>query len=112
MTGPTVEWTFYVTKVKKASSLIQQCASCNQAKEVDQEKKSIYEPCIPYFKENFNLKDVKVIGLLIGARGAMTLLFEEFRRNFNLPKSILKEITIAAVRGSCKIIHNHLYKNT
>ncbi|KAJ4442000.1 hypothetical protein ANN_11864 [Periplaneta americana] len=43
----------------------------NQATEVDTEKKSIYEPCLPYLSQKYNvpLKQWSVIGLLFGSRG-------------------------------------------
>ncbi|KAJ4426387.1 hypothetical protein ANN_27201 [Periplaneta americana] len=42
----------------------------NQATEVDIEKKSIYEPCLPYLSQKYNvpLKQWSVIGLLFGSR--------------------------------------------
>ncbi|KAL1446313.1 hypothetical protein WDU94_005645 [Cyamophila willieti] len=84
--------------------------SLEQAGAVNEEKKSIYEPCIQYFRENYQIEDIEVMGLLVGARGAVTKFFEEFRRNFKLPKSLTEKVVISAIRGSCKIINNHLYK--
>ena len=44
-----------------------------QAIQVDEEKRSIYEPCIPYFSVKYNIPVEKwsVIGLLFGARGSL-----------------------------------------
>ncbi|KAJ4448731.1 hypothetical protein ANN_00122 [Periplaneta americana] len=51
----------------------------NQATEVDIEKKSIYEPCLPYLSQKFNvpLKQWSVIGLLFGSRGENTQTIRE-----------------------------------
>ncbi|KAJ4436563.1 hypothetical protein ANN_16596 [Periplaneta americana] len=49
----------------------------NQATEVDIEKKSIYEPCLPYLSQKYNvpLKQWSVIGLLFGSRGKVCLVY-------------------------------------
>jgi hypothetical protein len=83
-----------------------------QAEEVDREKKSIYEPCVPYFKEKYALETIEVHGLLIGARGTLTSYFTDFIRKFGLLGTVKKEIIIAAVRGSVKIAHHHCYNTT
>src|SRR5436190_6957133 len=57
--------------------------SSDQPKLVDEEKKSIYEPCVKYLKEKYNLNDVSVHGLMIGARGTIPKRFEHFRKKFN-----------------------------
>ncbi|KAJ4449804.1 hypothetical protein ANN_01210, partial [Periplaneta americana] len=40
-----------------------------QPAEVEKEKKNIYNPTIPYHLQNYQLKKLEVIGLLVGARG-------------------------------------------
>ena len=42
---------------------------------VDREKKEIYEPTVEYFKNKYGLKEVSVIGLLVGSRGTITKEF-------------------------------------
>ncbi|KAJ4432633.1 hypothetical protein ANN_21256 [Periplaneta americana] len=39
-----------------------------QTAEVDNEKKNIYNPTIPYYLKKYQLKELEVIGLLVGAR--------------------------------------------
>jgi hypothetical protein len=85
--------------------------SHEQAEEVNREKKAHYNPCIEYFKEKYKLDSIEVMGLLVGARGTIFRKFEEFRKRFLLPKSITKEISILSIRGSHRIIHNHLYNS-
>ncbi|KAJ4443655.1 hypothetical protein ANN_05330 [Periplaneta americana] len=41
----------------------------NQPEEVNLEKRAIHEPTIPYYKTSYKLKDIEVIGLMVGARG-------------------------------------------
>uniref|UniRef100_A0A8D8VK96 Reverse transcriptase n=1 Tax=Cacopsylla melanoneura TaxID=428564 RepID=A0A8D8VK96_9HEMI len=41
----------------------------NQPYDVNDEKRSIYNPTIPYYKNKYGLNEIEVIGLLIGARG-------------------------------------------
>ena len=86
--------------------------NCDQAKEVDAEKKAIYNPCIPYFLEKYSLKKIEVIGLLVGARGTITLFLEDFCKRFQLPNTLIKDIIVATLRGSNRIAHNHLYNNS
>jgi len=54
--------------------------STEQPTEVDNEKKSIYEPTISYFKDKFHLKEIKVYGLLIGSRVTIPRLVANFLR--------------------------------
>lgn len=73
------------------------------------EKTSIYQPCEDYFEEKYKLAKVEVIGLPIGARGSISNFFEYFQKKFKLTKDLRRELIISAIRGSCKILHNHLY---
>lgn len=81
----------------------------NQAEEVDKEKKSIYEPCIPDLQAKCKLKNIEVIGLLVGARGTIPKFFLNFCHSFKIEKSVIEEIAIEALRGSSRILANHLY---
>ena len=49
-----------------------------QSATVDHEKKEIYEPTIEYFKNKYGLKEVSVIGLLVGSHGTITKKFVKF----------------------------------
>ena len=82
-----------------------------QAKDVDEEKRTIYEPCVPDLRQKYRLAgfDVKVIGLYNGARGTISKFFVDFCRSFSLCKDLIKRIVISVLKGSCGILHNHLY---
>ncbi|KAJ4429595.1 hypothetical protein ANN_21780 [Periplaneta americana] len=41
----------------------------DQPHEVDSEKKRIYDPTIPFYKDKYSLSHIDVIGLMVGARG-------------------------------------------
>ena len=85
--------------------------SAEQPNEVDLEKKSIYEPCIPSLQNSLNLRNVEVIGLMIGSRGTITNFFENFRVKFRIPKSIIENIVLTVLKGSCLIYNNHICNN-
>ena len=72
-------------------------------------EREYYEPCIPDLKLAYNLEEVFIIGLLIGTRGTIFTVFENFRKKFGLSKQLSKDVAVAAVKGSCQILHNHLY---
>ena len=80
-----------------------------QPEEVNSEKKSIYKPCIADLKVKYNLDSIEVIGIMFGARGTITKFFEEFRKRFCLTKVLTNKIVNIILKGSCKIVHNHLY---
>ncbi|KAJ4433151.1 hypothetical protein ANN_15408 [Periplaneta americana] len=48
-----------------------------QPAEVDNEKKNIYNPTIPYYLQKYQLKELEVIGLLVRARGTATLFMKD-----------------------------------
>ena len=80
----------------------------NQPAEVHIEKCRIYEPTIPYYLEKYKLTDIEVIGLMVGARGTIPRLFVNFCRRFNINKTSIYNIALAAIKGSIKILRNHL----
>ena len=82
--------------------------NADQSEEVDQEKKIIYEPTIPYFKTKYDLNSLEVIGLLIGARGVIPKFFSNFLKQFDLPKTLLEDIVVIVLKRSCQILSNHL----
>lgn len=83
--------------------------SRSQPYDVDKEKRNIYEPCIPDLLIKYQLTKIKIIGLLIGARGTITNFFEDFRKTFNLPKSLREQIVLSVLKGSSCLLQNHLY---
>ena len=86
--------------------------SVDQPQQVDTEKKLHYEPCVPYFQAKYKLHNIEVIGLLVGARGTITTFFENFRKQFGIPKKVIDDIVISVIRGSYQIYHNHVYNQT
>lgn len=81
----------------------------DQPIEVHNEKCSIYNATISYYKNKYQLKDIVVLGLMVGARGTITSQFVQFCRQFNLDKNFIKEIAISTLRDSITILKNHLY---
>ncbi|PSN45168.1 hypothetical protein C0J52_03914 [Blattella germanica] len=63
----------------------------DQPIEVHNEKCSIYNATISYYKNKYQLKDIVVLGLMVGARGTIT---SQFCRQFNLDKNFIKEIAV------------------
>ncbi|PSN55653.1 hypothetical protein C0J52_21824 [Blattella germanica] len=66
----------------------------DQPIEVHNEKCSIYNATISYYKNKYQLKDIVGLGLMVGARGNITSQFVQFCRQFNLDKNFIKEIAI------------------
>src|SRR5579872_5592342 len=60
----------------------------DQPAKVDEEKRLIYEPTIMYYKTQYNLQNIDVTGLMIGARGTIPDFFVKFTKRFGLPKSL------------------------
>ena len=80
-----------------------------QPKEVDEEKKAIYEPTIEYYKQKYGLTAISVIGLMIGARGTIPKFLHKFYVDLGLDPKLLYLIAISALRGSIYISRNHLF---
>ncbi|KAI5731459.1 hypothetical protein M8J77_010249 [Diaphorina citri] len=83
--------------------------SAEQPDEVNEEKRSIYIPTIPYYKEKYGLSEIDVRGLFIGARGTITSFFKSFAVEFNISESTLKCISQSVTRASILILRNHIY---
>jgi len=86
--------------------------SISQVQDVDSEKKSIYEPCIEDLRIKCNLDaqySISVHGILIGARGTIHHEIFQLFKSLGIPKTTLEDIAITAVKGSCRILHNHIY---
>lgn len=80
-----------------------------QPAEVYDEKRQIYEPCVPDLMQKYQLKRIDVIGLLVGARGTITTFFEDFRKKFQLPTTLRNEVVLTTLKGSSQILQHHLY---
>ncbi|KAJ4426340.1 hypothetical protein ANN_27154 [Periplaneta americana] len=75
----------------------------HQPEEVHEEKRNIYEPSISFYKDKYHLESIVITGLMIGARGTIP------RFLVDLHKSILRDLTIAALKGSIAIFRHHTY---
>ncbi|PSN53336.1 hypothetical protein C0J52_04109 [Blattella germanica] len=81
----------------------------DQPIDVHNEKCSIYNATISYYKNKYQLMDIVVLGLMVGTRGTITSQFVQFCRQFNLDKNFIIEIAISTLRDSITILKNHLY---
>jgi hypothetical protein len=84
----------------------------SQPQAVHAEKQSIYNPCCEDLQHKYNLNfPIEVIGLMVGSRGTIPTDFHSLSRPLNLSKSTIYDIALAAVKGSCRILHSHLYSS-
>lgn len=81
----------------------------SQPEDVNQEKINIYLPTVDYFKAKYQLEDIEVIGLLIGARGVIPKFFESFRKTFELPQTLTADIITSVLKRSCQILSHHIH---
>lgn len=85
----------------------------DQDKDVDAEKRKIYESCIASLNEKFGLKhgkrDFEVFGLWFGSRGSISAKVLEFFNKFKIDKKILLEISEEILCDSINILHHHIY---
>ena len=79
-----------------------------QPEEVNREKQDWYKDSIPVYIEKLNLRSLKIIGLLVGARGTITNLLVNTCQEFGIPDSVIEEISTIALRRSCQIYLNHV----
>ncbi|KAJ4445700.1 hypothetical protein ANN_12385 [Periplaneta americana] len=77
----------------------------SQPEDVNKEKINIYLPTVDYFKAKYQLEDIEVIGLLIGARGVIPKFFESFRKTFELPQTLTTDIITSVLKRSCQILN-------
>ena len=82
-----------------------------QAQDVDLEKKTIYEPCVPFLSEKYNIPPEKwtVQGLLFGSRGSLPKFTYTILHNLGLTKYVLQEILVQILKDSVHILQYHLY---
>ncbi|KAJ4434300.1 hypothetical protein ANN_22852 [Periplaneta americana] len=81
----------------------------HQPEEVHEEKRNLYEPSISFYKDQYHLESIVITGLMIGARGTIPRFLVDFCKSFGLHKSILSDLTIAALKGSIAIFRHHTY---
>lgn len=84
-----------------------------QANNVNDEKKSIYNPCIPHFSERYkmNINTWEVKGLLFGARGTSFKLTKTILLSLKFSNEDINKICLMVLRDSLSILHNHLYNS-
>ncbi|KAJ4433843.1 hypothetical protein ANN_16155 [Periplaneta americana] len=102
-----------------ASSFVGQCEAVSppcqtvrfeqQPAEVHAEKCRIYEPTVPFYLEKYHLTSIEVVGLMVGARGTIPLLFVSFCKKFQLNNDFIRDVYLTAIRGSLAILKYHLY---
>jgi hypothetical protein len=63
----------------------------------------------PDLKEKYNLKSLEVTGIFVGAKGTISKFFQRFCKDHKLPKQLLEDVAIIAVKGSHLILTNYLY---
>lgn len=81
---------------------------------VQQEKESIYAPCIPDLLlryPQFGQRNYKVIGLWCGSRGTISSQMVNFFDEFNIDKKHLPVISEAILVDTIKMIHFHIYSD-
>jgi len=83
--------------------------SREQPEEVNQEKKAHYDSVIPFFKDKYGLKDIEVIGVFIGARGTISVDFENFRTKFDISKDLRNKVALSVIKSSVQILQHHTY---
>ena len=64
---------------------------------------------IPFFKDKYGLKEIEVLGILIGARGTITVEFENFRTKFDLSKELRNNVALSVIKSSVQILQHHTY---
>ena len=66
----------------------------NQTTEVDLEKKKIYDPCIPYLSEKYQIPkhEWTVIGLLFGSRGAISKFTWQQLHSFKISQETIMDL--------------------
>ncbi|KAJ4436583.1 hypothetical protein ANN_16616 [Periplaneta americana] len=84
----------------------------SQPEDVNQEKINIYLPTVDYFKAKYQLENIELIGLLIGARGVISKFFESFRKTFELPQTLTADIITSVLKRSHQILKLSVLKFT
>ncbi|KAJ4441256.1 hypothetical protein ANN_11110 [Periplaneta americana] len=69
-----------------------------QPEDVHEEKRAIYVPTIPYYKDKYQLHDISVTGWMFGARGTIPNFSSQFCKTLELYKSFLNELALLIIR--------------
>ena len=85
----------------------------HQAAQIDQEKKAIYELCLPYLADKFQipLSNWIVIGLLFGARGSASKFSVGTLKALKITVFEIDLIILQVLKGSLQILKYQLYFN-
>jgi hypothetical protein len=62
------------------------------------EKQGIYNTFRPDLREKYNLMSLEVTGIFVGARGTIRKFFQKFCKDHKLPKQLLEDVAIIAVK--------------
>ncbi|KAL1446241.1 hypothetical protein WDU94_000578 [Cyamophila willieti] len=83
----------------------------SQAEDVNNEKRSIYEPCVQDLGRRYNIEDekFKVKGLLFGARGVIPSSTFKFLRDLGIPAKSIIDIGLKILKDSIRILNIHLF---
>ena len=76
---------------------------------VFEEKKAIYDKCIPWFEQNFEKRNYEVIPLWFGSRGALGHQVMNLCDRLGIDKAKMVEIAENVLIDSIQIIHSHIY---
>ena len=63
---------------------------------------------IPFFKDKYGLKYIEVKGVFIGARGTISVDFENFRTKFDISKDLRNKVAISVFKSSVQILQHHI----
>lgn len=83
-----------------------------QDKAIREEKATIYNKCIPFYKEKYSSlgnRDWTVNGLFFGGRGSYGKSVIDFFDAFKLDKGKLKDLTELILVKTIHIINQHVY---
>ena len=72
-------------------------------------KNETYVPTTAYYKEKYQLSNIEVIGLMVGARGTITSFFTKTCKSLDLNNKFVVKIAMSAIKGSIRILRKHQY---
>ena len=62
-----------------------------------------------HFQSKYNVMDIEVIGLYLGARGTISKNFIDFLKRFKIPVSIVEPVVSVILKISSLMCNQHLY---
>ena len=84
-----------------------------QDKKIREEKREIYEKCVPFYAEkymaSFGIRNWSVIGLWFGSRGCFGESVLDFIKQFKIDPCKLKDISESVLIKTIQIINSHIY---